>query len=211
MTGELIFNEAAHTYTLDGVRLPSVTQILGQYVPVSIGDLRYQVDVYNQRIVPEEDLNPLADIGTAIHLGCQFLLEGRGLDWEDLDESLIGPLRQFELWMSEYQVKAIMTEELWASEKWGFAGTCDAVAMVLGKRMLVDIKTGYPGLMVGPQTAAYECLYRENTGWTGQLRRAVLHVPRDGSPVKLKGLSTKRDWAFFKARLTQHNFITGRD
>jgi hypothetical protein len=206
----LKYDPANHLYTLDGLPLPSVTQILGQFRRVHLGELKYMVDVFSGRIFPAEVFDHPAEAGGAIHQGAAYLLQGKGLRWDSLAPELVGPLRQFETWLQEYGVKPLLVETPLASRRWRYAGTPDAVVMLLGHRYLIDIKTGAQTWSAGPQTAAYERLYREHSGFTGALTRATLYLPKDGSAPRLRQEDGADDWEFFKARLTTFNYLNTR-
>jgi hypothetical protein len=56
MSNKLEFDAATHTYTLGGVRLPSVTAIIGHVLPYDFGPGVWHMDR-----------------GTKTHLACKFL------------------------------------------------------------------------------------------------------------------------------------------
>lgn len=207
----LIFDEATHTYTLGGWKLPSVTQILGQFKRVTLGELRYIVDVFSGQIFPAELFETPADYGTAIHAGCELILTGKQIDYAALDEDLVYPLKQFEVFVKDYNIQPIMVEEPMASVKWGYAGKVDLIAHVLnGNRWILDIKTGSAVGLAGPQLAAYEHLYRERSKFTGKVLRGILTPPAKGKATgtwKLKPMEGKNDWEFFKSRLATHKLL----
>ena len=211
---EIIFDPDSHTYTLGGAKLPSVTQILGQFRRVKLGDLRYVVDVFNGRIFPAEMFDDPADYGTAIHEGCRLLLTGQGIDYAALADELVYPLQQFEIFLREYRIEPIAVEQKMYSARYRYAGTPDLACRMLGQKTkwVLDIKTGSVLGMAGPQTSAYEKMLIEHNLLSGRHnRRGVLLPPKKGEKRggwRIKPLTGKHDWKFFEARLKTHYLLT---
>ena len=204
------FDPEQHAYTVKGFRVPSVTQVINQYQKVTICGGAYMVDVFTGATFDASLFERAGNAGTALHKGTELLLTGETLDWSALAPQLVAPLENFAAFLEDFPMKPLMIETPMYSQKWGYAGTVDWIVEMFGKRWLIDLKTGIVSKMAGVQTSAYEKLFRENTGWTGQLKRAVLHLPKDGGKVKLIEQGNPDDWEFFKARLTTYNFLNGR-
>lgn len=201
----LTFDEESHLYLHDGDPIPSVTQVIGQYKEVKIGDLVWLVDTFTGEAYDPEMFRRAAEVGTAIHKGCALLAQGKQLNWNALPEQLVAPLERFVQWMADFCVEPVMVEKPLADSKLWYAGTGDLFCRVCGDLTAVDIKTFKPTWSVGPQTAAYEKLYRWHESFTGKMKRAALHLPKDGGKPKLIPLKNKNDWPWFKARLAAHN------
>ncbi len=202
------FDAETHIYRLDGRVIPSVTQILGEFCPVTISGRDYYVNAFTGSVVGMEKFDKAADFGTAVHRGCTLiLLHGKDfLDWDALAPELVGPLRQFVRWMAEWKPEVILAEAPLYSRKYGYAGTPDFVAKIKRKVAVVDIKTGAFD-MAGPQVAAYGELYKENYRYRGAVGRYVLHLPKNGGSYKFVPLTNGKDWNFFKSRLYQVQYL----
>jgi hypothetical protein len=207
----LHFDPEKHKYYLDGKELPGVTRIIGQFKDIRIGELRYKVDTYTGMLFDAEPFEKGADRGTAIHNIAAVIAGGSRVNLDRLHPALLPAAEAYPQFLSDYQIKPLLIEEPMASVKWRYAGTVDLVANLLGRTYLIDIKSGVLSWSAGPQTAAYEQLYRESSGFTGKIVRAVAIPPmEEGKEWKLKALDkpyNRNDWRFFKARLEQHYYM----
>lgn len=145
----LDFHEESHTYRLrlkdrplDGMRLPSVTEILRPIIPPEV----------SKYFTPES-----RDRGRRVHRMIELDVEGR-LDVAAmaLDDELMS---YFEAWM-EFRAMAnftpIYVEQPVLSLPSLYAGKLDLYGLLDGKPTLIDVKTGVVDLFVaGPQTAGY--------------------------------------------------------
>lgn len=200
----LKFDPDTHTYSIDGNKIPSVTQILSEWVEIP----RYYVNTFTGAMVRKDVFDAGGDHGTAIHTACNLILEGGGhdaLDWEALNPELCHPLQQFERWLADYKPKIASVEEPMYSSKYGYAGTPDIAAKVQRKMAVIDIKTGAYS-MAGPQTSAYEQLYKEASGHGRNMKRYVLYLPKTGD-YKFIPMTNKNDWDFFRSRLFQYQYL----
>jgi len=199
----LTFDEGIHLYTYDDNPVPSVTQVIGEFVKSG----NWYINVFTGAGVPADVFEAAGEWGTAVHKMLHYYLDD-DLDEPSLSEELIFVLDRFYKWMENYKVEVISHEEKLYSEKYGFAGTYDLKCKIKGKTWLVDYKTGAYG-MAGPQLAAYVQLDKEN--YKGGMRhRAVLHLPKAGEGYKFVPQTGLNDWSFFMARLNTHNFMKGR-
>jgi hypothetical protein len=181
-------DEASHTYTLGGVKVPGVTSILAPLCDFS----RVNADV----------LQAAADFGTAVHLACE--LDDLGtLDEESLDPALAPYLSAWRKFSRDNEVKWTLIEELVYHPTMGYAGKLDRYGKVLNDDAVVDIKSSvqlYPS--VGPQLAAYAKAIPEATMLT---RRIAVQLRPDGSYVAKK-YTSPNDWAVFASLITLRNF-----
>ncbi|MCK5605995.1 hypothetical protein KAR91_29120 [Candidatus Pacearchaeota archaeon] len=208
----LKFTEDTHTYSWNGSKVPGVTTILGEYVKSNVYGTEYYVNTFNGSAVDAEKFRVAADHGNAVHLAIKYLLTD-GLDMESLDPSILAAVNQFEAWRDEYVKEIVLVEEPLYSQRYGYAGTPDFVCelrpkyerIFRAKICLTDFKTGAHGL-AGPQTAAYETLYKEQSKYRGRILRAVLKLPKDGSDYKFLTETGRQDFNMFKACLFRHNF-----
>jgi len=151
----LVFDQATHSYERDGVRLPSVTQVLK-----SVGI-----------IDPEKYAPGSAARGTAVHLACQYLDEG------DLDESTIptplaGYLEAYRKFLADTGWKWTGIEQQMAHPTLAYAGTLDRIAPDL----ILDIKSGQPEPSHKWQLAGYAMMFPSPL----KLTRFALYLASDG-------------------------------
>lgn len=143
VTPGLSFYPVDHGYTLDGVPLISVTQVLKN---------RGLIDT--SHFTEESRLR-----GTAVHEAIHFLNEG-DLDWSTVDERLVGYLKAYQKFLRETDFQPIGSELCMGSSA-GYGGTLDAFGPFgpRGDRMaIVDYKTGSHQPAYHVQLAAYHDL-----------------------------------------------------
>ena len=203
----LTFNKERHEYRWQGDIVPSVTQILAEWREVRVYGSAYHVNVFDGTVIAKDIFSAAADFGSAVHQGAALILQG-GLDWEALDPALVPVLRQFERFVLERKLQPVMVEGQLFSKLYWYAGTTDIIGKIDrdNSLLVIDIKTGGYS-MAGPQTAGYEQAYREETRYRGRMKRAALLLPKDGSDYKLVPLTRRDDFAFFKVRKYQYEWM----
>lgn len=208
----LVFQEEGHKYLYDGRETPSVSTAIGEFKMCNIYGTEYYINTFTGSAVDAEKFRVAADHGNAVHLAIKYLLTD-GLDMESLDPSILAAVNQFEAWRAEYVKDIILIEEPLYSTRFGYAGTPDFIfklrpkyeRIFRAKICLTDFKTGAHG-MAGPQTSAYEQLYKERSKYKGRILRAVLKLPKDGGDYKFLPEDGRQDFNMFKACLFRHNF-----
>lgn len=179
------FDEATHTYRVNGVVMPSVTTILDQ-----LQDWwRIDVDV----------LERAKQIGNAVHRATE--LDDKGTLVEESVDPIVAPyLEGWRKFKAHFMPEMESIEEI-VYNPLGFCGTPDRVARIKQNRTLLDIKSGS---VVSPtwglQTAAY--------------RNSIIPFPADRAVVHLMGDGTYRyipqtdstDWPTFLAALSLFNW-----
>lgn len=210
----LNFDPGNHIYKLGDRVVPSVTQVIGEWVEAPY----YYINTFTGAVVKKEVFEAGGDHGTAIHKACRLILKyGHGiLDWEALDISLLHQLEQFKKWLEDFFPEIVFIEEPMYSKKFGYAGTPDIIAEMRAKRTVsakripavIDIKTGAFD-MAGPQISGYEQLYKETFKYRGTVLRYVLHLPKTG-PYKFIPMTNKADWDFFRSRLFQYQYLNSQ-
>ena len=125
---EFLFDEGTHTYTLDGVVIPSVTEICapitcGKYPPVGV-------------------VQQAAARGTRVHELCA-LYDMDALP-DEIEAGLVGYVKAWAAFCRDY--KPVWTHielPLYGSPDTGlpFAGTLDRIGEIDGRTRVVDIKT----------------------------------------------------------------------
>ena len=125
---EFLFDEATHTYTLDGVVIPSVTEICapityGKYPPVGV-------------------VQQAAARGTRVHELCA-LYDMDALP-DEIEAELVGYVKAWAAFCRDYKpVWAHIELPLYGEIDTGlpFAGTLDRIGKIDGRTQVVDIKT----------------------------------------------------------------------
>jgi len=179
----LVFDQATHSYERDGVRLPSVTQVLK-----SVGI-----------IDPDKYAPGAAMRGTVVHLACQFL------DEDDLLESAVpeeigGYLDAYRKFLAETGWTWTGIEVRMYHETLGYAGQIDRISQAA----IVDLKSGAEEDWHALQLAGYLGMFQRPMS----MERYALHLRADGT-YGLKQYPRKdfpRDWAVFQSALNIHNW-----
>ncbi|MBF0336928.1 MAG: PD-(D/E)XK nuclease family protein [Nitrospirae bacterium] len=162
---DVSFDDATHTYTLNGVVQPSVTQIL------------LAMELYKgHEFMTDEH----ATRGKYVHLACE-LLDRDDLDETDLDESLRGYVEAYKKFKVESGFKPELIEYRVCSRIYGFAGTLDRTGTINEIYCILDIKSGVKQPCDALQTAAYMVALGEEKGWEKKVRcqRYALYLGKD--------------------------------
>lgn len=180
----LRFDQATHTYTVEGQEWPSVSRVMGPIV----GDLDS---------IPRSVLDAKSELGTAIHLATE-LIDQNDLDDESVLPEWKGYIDAYRRFLSEHAVEWEFSEAFGCHEEERYAGTIDRAGSIDGESALVDIKTRVriPGY-VGVQLAAYEAMHPALRG----RKRFALHLMPTGA-YKLIPFQSPLDWVRFRACLT---------
>ena len=123
---ELEFEERKHIYLLDGVQIPSVTQLMKPLSDKVYGPVDIQT------------LENAARKGTIVHNAIDNYLE---FEIEDIPEEHRGYFDAFLEWFENENPEVIATERKVYHKALRYAGTCDLLCMINGKLTLVDYKT----------------------------------------------------------------------
>ncbi len=163
-------------YKRNGVDFPSVTTICGMmekpalvqwaanqacdFILNELGDIdsRIQADQLNSQIVSNiiekartefrRSSKQAMDIGSRVHAAIEYYLQTGYEQFIDKDAEIAGFLAFLE-WADQYKLKVIATEHTVYADR--YAGTCDLICMLDGKKYLVDFKTS----KIGENTPAY--------------------------------------------------------
>lgn len=186
----LAFNDADHTYKLDGGAVPGVTSVLEPYTGLEF--------------VNWELLKAAAEFGNHVHQACH-LFNMDDLHWGSLDPALIPYVEAWRDFLRDSGAVVIESEERVYSARHGYAGTLDTTCLLKKTKRIYDIKTGTTvPKTVGPQIAAYNQARREMTG-ESLMRRYCVHLKGDGK-YNVVPLKNPRDWDIFKAALMLHRW-----
>ena len=174
------FDEEKHEYSVGGIRIPSVSEILAPLSAERYGELNPWM------------VKAAAARGTAVHEGTQLI------DFDiapEYDAEIDGYLMAYQMFLLEHEVEWHMVETVVSYQRLAdelplYAGTLDRYGLVDGVPTIVDIKT-YASLSTDAQLAAscQTALYRDAidqalsqivTTWDRE-RRAILHLRKDGT------------------------------
>ena len=168
------FDETKHEYSVNGVRVPSVSEILAPLSAERYGEL-------NKAMVEQA-----AARGTAIHEACELIDYGHE---PEENPEIDGYLKAYTMFLMEHNVDWDIIEGVAAyfrtnDEKPLYAGTIDRFGRVDGIPTVVDIKTyssmsSEAQLSASCQTFLYADALESNRYFV--MRRAVLHLRKDGT------------------------------
>lgn len=186
----LQFDEASHTYTVGGIVIPSVTQIIAP--------------LYSFEGIPESILNAKRDLGRAVHTACEYDDDG------DLDEGSVSDqvrpyLEAYRAFRRDTGAEVVLNEQKLYNPKHRYAGTIDRRFVIKGELWTVDLKTtASMSPAVGVQLAAYDRLVEE-AGERANSKMGALQLKPDGS-YKLHPFSSAADFPVFLSLLNIHNW-----
>jgi hypothetical protein len=186
----LVFNPENHEYRLNGVVVPSVTQICDELVDFSW--------------VRPDALAAAQHRGTAVHLACE--LDDKGdLVEESVHEKIRPYLEAYRKFRNVTGFQPHVIERQVHHDGQMYAGTLDRVGMMKEDRVLIDIKTSESASPSwGLQTAAYMEAYELET-MEGIDRRYALQLKRDGS-YSLVPHTDQMDWPVFLSALNLYKW-----
>ena len=127
---KVVFDDATHTYTVDGVELPSVTHICRF--------LHHDTAINAKPWLRDA----AADRGSRIHAYTAMIDYGEPLVDEEIDIDCLGYVQAYRRFLKDYKPEWCGIETIMGSTELGIAGTCDRYGNVDGVRTIVDIKTG---------------------------------------------------------------------
>lgn len=173
----VVLEPESHTYTLDGVRLPGVSEVLGA---LGLVDAQWFKEWHRVR-------------GTAIHLALRFYLEG-DLNWGSLDPRIVGYVESAIRFLELAKVEPQMVERPLGNRLYRFCGTPDVVGTAFGDPAIIDWKSGGLADTAGLSLAGYDIL----AGFTYR-RRIAVQLAEDGSLPKKRDLDRPQDYPRFLA------------
>lgn len=186
------FDEERHLYTLDGVALDSVTQILDT---LGFIDKTFYTTWGRDR-------------GSYVHQAAHLYDRGE-LDEEALDPQLVPFLEAWKKFLKDSCFRVLDSEIPTYHPLLLYAGTPDKVGffdVAPAKDILsvIDIKTGRPEPWAAIQTAAYAELVKNNFKII-KVNRYVVEL-RDDATYKLTEYKDRQDAAIWLAAVAVHNW-----
>lgn len=161
----------AHTqYFVGEKKVKSVTTLIGanlgwNFYPL----LNWNLKLMKQGVDPKEELKRAGRIGTLAHIMIEEFIKGGSVILDGYSAKEISHAKQayynFLNFKEDYNPEILETELKMVSEKYKFGGTCDAVATVNNKLMMLDWKSSnHVHEEHKIQIAAYAKMYEEETG-----------------------------------------------
>ena len=159
----------AHTvYKVNGKRVKSVTTLINAHLGWSKGAL---IGWTRKHCLKGEDsmaiMKEAGRIGTLAHKMIEEFIQGGSVRLDDYTPNEISQAKTayygYYTWFADNNVEFLETEMKLVSEKYGFGGTFDAIAIVNGKLVICDWKTSnavHDEFLV--QLAAYRQLWNEH-------------------------------------------------
>ena len=184
----LEFNAEKHEYKLDGVKIPSVTQIISAVN----GNIWGMIDAETMEIACQR--------GTAVHTITELHDKGT-LDIDTIDPALTGYHEAYLKFLKECNPVWDLIECKVHSGPFRYAGTLDRTGTLGGKNIILDIKSGVKNTWTGCQLAAYDKALND-----GILRKRYgLYLSKNGK-YKLEPYTNTTDWNIFLSALNIWNF-----
>jgi hypothetical protein len=207
------FEAETHTYRLNGIRVPSVTQVLTEERFIDFS------------MVPNGTLEQAQFRGQYVHRVLHLYLED-DFDLDDcapeyrgyVDSALLYLMRLKKRPLRDTNGRAIAVEYRFWHVPRMFAGTVDYLGWDVDDVLSIDDwKTGEPeDVAAALQTAAYECGIRtcllpaQLPTYSGPIRRRAVKLYRDGQPARAEPYDDPRDLSIFFSALTCVHFRRNR-
>lgn len=197
MSDEFIYDNETHTYKLNGVVIPSVTQILKG------------AGLVNLDFMDPEILRQKADLGKKVHTTTE-LYDTEDLFLDDLHPLLQQYLQQWAKFKLDYNFQITDIEAMLYHRVFRYAGRLDRVGTIetdkfFGK-VVVDIKSGLAHHSHAIQLAGYSELYNQDKKVKDHIRRRYcVYLSPESYMVKEYNKPTDRN--VFLSALTINNYL----
>lgn len=181
------FDEATHTYTEGGKRVPSVTRIIraAGLMPTFYGD--------------ESAMHR----GSMVHRACEFHDQG-DLDESTVDPKITGYVAAWTKFRAETRFDPADIEWRHSHPIYKYAGTVDRIGSFDGRPTIIDIKTGSFDDWMGIQLAAYEGLIHAPVN-SRRYRRLGVLLTAEGK-YSVRQFDERSDWPIFLSALSIYNW-----
>ena len=192
---EVLFDEASHTYTVNGMEYPSVSAVLSLFADYSR--------------VPRAVLEFKRKIGKFAHR-CIELYETGELDVDTVDEAVMPYLQSWMNFRTVKPLRVVAAEKIVYSNKYRYAGRLDLIVEFTDDPetlWLLDAKCVYA---MDPATALQTAGYAEAFNENEEIRvkkRAGLQLKPDGGMAELYPYRNKTDFNIFSNALNLHHWM----
>lgn len=173
------FDPITHTFKINGVPVPSVTQALKA---ANIIDDRFYTDEARER-------------GIAVHAACHYLDE-ECLDWETVAPEIVPYVEAYQRFKDESGFVPALIEEPVFNAQYFYGGILDRTGLLNGQAVLLDLKSGDPEPWANLQTAGYwGCLAQKHARYTlrlypeGKYKLSNVHADPNDFRVFLSAVS----------------------
>lgn len=194
-SADLVFDPAAHTYTLpDERQVPSVTTILKA---CGISTDFEAVAAMSQE--KRDQIEYARALGSAVHADCHAFDDG-ALDESTVHQDVRPYLDAWKVFRENYRLAPLTRERMVFDPRYFYSGTLDGIfRLPSGRLVLVDIKTGDPEDAGGCyQTAAYLAAWAlEHTDMLVCERWCVRLTPENAIPYRVFPYTDWRDFTKF--------------
>jgi len=133
---DLEYDDKAHSYKVEGVKVPSVTRVVDGCFPkdlthwaLSIGQEEY-----------DKVINDALEIGNDTHQWIEHYIK-YGHACTEPEDYISKSVNAFLDWTTEYNPEWVDAERKVYCDKYKYAGTVDAVAKINGRVCVIDFKT----------------------------------------------------------------------
>lgn len=189
---ELTFEDATHTYKLNGVVIPNVTTLMSPLTEKTYDEVDPVI------------MMKAAARGTAVHEACEnYALYGI----EDCPAEYKGYFDAFKLWWDEKKPVVLSCESHVYHKMLGYAGTSDLLCEIKGHVTLVDYKTTakVEAMLCGVQLEGYARAW-ESHGIKIE-DRMILQLSQTGKFLEHHYLKDKERWEVLNALLKIRNYV----
>jgi hypothetical protein len=187
----LEFEPVGHVYRLNGVRVPSVTDVVSMLEDFSG--------------IPPAVLETARVFGGHVHDAVALDIRGV-LDWSNLAAPLVPYLNAWRRFVADSGIVITASELRVAHAKLGYAGRLDLKGLLNKAPAIIDVKSGEMPASVGPQTAGYEEALSAAFGIKVRRRFCLQLNPAFSCGYKLHSLDKRTDWTTFVSALNVWNF-----
>lgn len=188
---ELVFEERKHIYTLNGLEIPGVTNLMKPLTDKVYGP------------IDPVTLELAARKGTIVHNAIDNYLE---FDIVDIPEEHKGYFDAFMSWYEEKKPEIVATERKVYHKALRYAGTCDLLCIEHGVLTLVDYKTSYAlqPMLYPIQLEGYAKAWA--THGVQVKDQMILHLKKDGRYSENRYAPNPEYFAVLNALSTIYNY-----
>lgn len=193
-------------YLSDGTLVPGVTTVLSVLAKPALVTWANRMGL--EGVDTTKYVDKLANIGTLAHYLVECRVKGEEPDLEPFSPEELKRAEwafgSYLSWEKQHQPKIIASEAQLVSERYGYGGTIDLIAVIGGRRWVVDLKTAkvlYDEHVL--QVAAYLQLARENGYRVGGARIVRIgRTPEEGFGERVfLAKDLRKHWEIFKHAL----------
>ena len=190
---ELQFDEVRHFYSLNGIKIPSVTEIMRPLTKSHYGEINLDI------------LNAAAKRGKEVHQAIENFF-AFGID--DVPPEHEGYYLAFKDWLNKSNPEIIAAESRISHKTLRYAGTSDLACIMHDKMVCVDFKTSTQivDMLTRVQLEAYSRAF-ESHGFKFDEKAIVLLHKNGKWSTKTYASSDSEAWEVFGSLLLIHNYL----